>query len=46
MPASKQLVILVKNASVFQHLDWAGRLVTNRCGACKKNGMSVKKLLE
>ena len=36
MPASKQLVILVKKASVFQYLDWAGRLVTNRCGACKK----------
>lgn len=33
MPASKQLVILVKKASVFQYLDWAGRLVTNRCGA-------------
>jgi len=27
MPASKQLVVLIKKTSVLQYLAWAGRLV-------------------
>lgn len=36
-------MILVKKGSVFQYLDWAGRLVTNRCGAWKKDEWNVSK---